>query len=327
MNLETTWLGMSLKNPMVPSASPLSQDLDSARRLEDAGAAALIMYSLFEEDLLAEQEQLSRLMEYQDLGHCEADSYLPVPGNYQTGLDEYLEQLQALKSALDIPVVASLNGASDNGWVEHGRELEQAGADALELNIYFIPDPDEDAATVEARYEAILKRLKQAVAIPVNIKLSPFFSSLGHLVGRLEAAGADGVSLFNRFYQPDLDLDSLKIRPELQYSLPYESLLRMHWIGKLHDRVSLSLGATGGIHGAEQALKMLLAGAHVVHQCSVLLEQGPQALTRTLDGIVTWMEEQEYESLRQLIGSSCQNRAINPEAWDRLNYIRTLRND
>ncbi len=325
MNLHTTWLGMSLNNPLVPSASPLSQDIDEARRLEDAGAAALIMYSLFEEDIIAEEEQLSRLMEFQDIGHCEADSYLPVPDGYRSGLDEYLEQLQALKAALDIPVVASLNGATDGGWVEHGRELEQAGADALELNIFFIPDPGEDAVAVEARYEAILRQLKGAVGIPVNVKLSPFFTSLGKLVQRLEAAGADGVSLFNRFYQPDLDLDTLKIHPALQYSVPYESLLRMHWIGKLRDRVRLSLGATGGIHGAEQALKVLLAGANVVHQCSVLLQQGPQALTDTLRGIEAWMEEKEYDSLEQLIGSSCQNRAINPEAWDRLNYIRTLR--
>ena len=325
MNLQTTWLGMSLKNPLVPSASPLSQDLDSARRLEDAGAAALVMYSLFEEDILAEQERLTQLLEFQDLGHGEADSYLPLHEDYQTGLDQYLEQLQRLKKSLEIPVIASLNGSSDSGWVEHGRELQQAGADALELNIYFLPDISEDAAAVENRYLSILKQLKQQVTIPVNIKLAPYFTSLGHFVRQLEAAGADGVSLFNRFYQPDLDLETLQVEPELHYSQPYEALLRMHWIGKLYDRVGLSLAATGGIHGSEDALKLLLVGAQVVHQCSVLLEKGPEALTETLNGIVEWMEEREYESLQQLIGSSCHNRAVNPEAWDRIHYIRTLR--
>ncbi len=324
MNLETTWLGLKLKNPLVPSASPLSRDLDMARRLEDAGAAALIMYSLFEEEILAEEEQLSRLMEFQDLGHGEADSYLPLHPDYRSGLDEYLEQLQALKAALDIPVIASLNGSSESGWVEHGRELEQAGADALELNIFFIPDPTQSATEVDERYVAILRRLRAAVHIPITVKLAPFFSSPGHLVLQLEQAGANGVALFNRFYQPDLDLDSLEVRPQLELSAPHEALLRLHWIGKLHDRVRLSLSATGGIHDAEQALKMLLAGASVVHQCSVLLEQGPQALTHTLDGITAWMEDKEYASLSQLIGSSCQQHSIDPEAWDRINYLNTL---
>ena len=325
MNLQTTWLGLTLKNPLVPSASPLAQDLDMARRLEDAGAAALIMDSLFEEDILAEEERLAQLMEFQDLGHGEADSYLPLSADYQTGLDEYLERLRVLKNSLEIPVIASLNGASDSGWVEHGRELQQAGADALELNIYFLPDLDESAESVESRYTAILGRLKNSIDIPVTVKLAPYFTSLGHFVRRLEAAGADGVSLFNRFYQPDLDLETLQVEPELHYSLPYEALLRLYWIGKLRDRVGLSLGATGGIHGAEDALKLLLAGAQVVHQCSILLQKGPQALADTLAGIVEWMEEREYESMQQLIGSSCHNRSVNPEAWDRINYIRTLR--
>jgi len=324
MNLETTYLGMNLKNPLVPSASPLSRDLDMARRLEDAGAAALVMYSLFEEEVIAEEEQLTGLMEFQDLGHGEASSYLPLHPDYRTGLDEYLEQLQALKSALEIPVIASLNGATEGGWVEHGRELEAAGADALELNIFFLPGVDEPCEAVEQRYVSILRQLKGQVRIPVTVKLSPYFTSLGYLVRQLEAAGADGVVLFNRFYQPDLDLETLEVKPQLHLSHPYEALLRMHWIGRLYCKVDLSLAATGGIHTAEQALKLLLAGASVTHMCSVLLEAGPEVISRTLDEMARWMEEKEYESVRQLIGSTCQEHAIDPEAWDRVNYIRTL---
>ena len=295
-----------------------------AKRLEDAGAAALVMYSLFEEEVIAEEEQLTRLMEFQDLGHGEADSYLPLHPDYKTGLDEYLEQLQALKSALEIPVVASLNGATESGWVEHGRELEEAGADALELNIYFIPDVEEFCDTVEARYVSILRQLKEQVRIPVAVKLSPYFTSLGHLVRQLEAAGADGVVLFNRFYQPDLDLETLEVEPRLHLSHPYESLLRMHWIGKLYCKVDLSLAATGGIHGAPEALKMLLAGASAVQMASALLQHGPELLGEILAEMERWMEEKEYESVNQLIGSTCQERAIDPQAWDRVNYIRTL---
>jgi len=324
MNLETTYLGLKLRNPLIPSASPLSKELDMAKRLEDAGAAALVMYSLFEEEVIAEEEQLTRLMEFQDLGHGEADSYLPLHPDYKTGLDEYLEQLQALKSALEIPVIASLNGATESGWVEHGRELEEAGADALELNVFFLPDVEESCDSVEARYVGILRQLKEQVRIPVAVKLSPYFTSLGHLVRQLEAAGADGVVLFNRFYQPDLDLETLEVEPRLHLSHPYESLLRMHWIGKLYCKVDLSLAATGGIHGATEALKMLLAGASAVQMASALLQRGPEVLGETLEEMSRWMEEKEYESVNQLIGSTCQERAIDPQAWDRVNYIRTL---
>lgn len=325
MNLETTYLGLKLKNPLVPSASPLSRDLDTARRLEDAGAAALVMYSLFEEDVLAEEEQLTGLMDFQDLGHGEADTYLPLHPDYKTGLDEYLEQLQALKSSLDIPVVASLNGATESGWVEHGRELEQAGADALELNVYSLPAVEDSAEVVEGRYINILRQLKSHVQIPVTVKLSPYFTSLGYFVRQLETAGADGVVLFNRFYQPEMNLDTLDVEPQLHLSQPYESLLRMHWIARLYDKVGLSLAATGGIHGAQQVLKMLLAGASVAHVCAVLLQRGPEVIGEILQDMTQWMEEKEYESVNQLMGSACQVNAIDPEAWDRINYIKTLR--
>ena len=325
MNLETTYLGLKLKNPLVPSASPLSRDLDMAKRLEDAGAAALVMYPLFEEDVLAEEERLTGLMDFQDLGHGEADTYLPLSPDYKTGLDEYLEQLQALKSSLEIPVIASLNGATESGWVEHGKELEQAGADALELNVYFLPAVEDSAEVIEGRYLNILRQLKARVQIPVTVKLSPYFTSLGNFVRQLETAGADGVVLFNRFYQPEMNLDTLDVQPELHLSQPYESLLRMHWIARLYDKVGLSLAATGGVHGAAQALKMLLAGASVVHICAVLVQRGPDSLHEILQEMTEWMEEKEYESIYQLMGSACQVNAIDPEAWDRMNYIKTLR--
>ncbi len=325
MNLETTYLGLKLKNPLVPSASPLSRDLDTAKRLEDAGAAALVMYSLFEEEILAEEEQLTGLMDFQDLGHGEADTYLPLSPEYQTGLDEYLEQLQTLKSNLDIPLIASLNGATESGWVEHGKELEQAGADALELNLYFLPTAEDSADVIENRYLNILRQLKSQVQIPVTVKLSPYFTSLGHFVRQLETTGADGVVLFNRFYQPEMNLDTLEVQPELHLSHPYEALLRMHWIARLYDKVDLSLAATGGVHSAPEAIKMLLAGASVVHMCAVLLKQGPEALSTVLTDMTAWMEEKEYESVYQMMGSACQVNAIDPEAWDRMNYIKTLR--
>jgi len=325
MNLETTYLGMKLKNPLVPSASPLSKDLDMARKLEDAGASALVMYSLFEEEIIAEEEKLEQMMGFQDIGHGEADSYLPLHHGYKTQLEEYLEQLANLKQALDIPVIASLNGVSDGGWVEHARELEAAGADALELNLYLIPAMQESAESVEQRYIDVIKHLKSSISLPVTVKLSPYFSSLGNLVLQLEQAGAEGVSLFNRFYQPDLDLDTLEINPVLHLSEPYEALLRMHWIARLCGRVDLSLAATGGIHGVEQVSKMLLAGANITHLCSVLLQQGPQVITSILSDLSHWMEEKEYSSVEQLTGSVCQIHAPDPVAYDRANYLTVLK--
>jgi len=325
MNLETTYLGLKLKNPLLPSASPLSKDLDMARRLEDAGASALVMYSLFEEEILAEEESLEQMMGFQDIGHGEADTYLPLSHDYKTQLEEYLEQLAALKRSLEIPVIASLNGVTDGGWIEHARELEEAGADALELNVYFTPAMQEPADSIEQRYVDILTHLKSSISLPITVKLSPYFSSLGNLVQRLEGAGADGVALFNRFYQPDLDLDTLEINPVLHLSEPYEALLRMHWIARLCGRVDLSLAATGGIHGVEQVSKMLLAGANVTHLCSVLLKQGPQVISTILDDLSRWMEEKDYSSVEQLTGSVCQIHAPDPVAYDRANYLKVLK--
>ncbi len=325
IDLSTDYLGLKLKNPLVPSASPLSRDLDAALRLEDAGAGALVMYSLFEEELQAEDAMLDRFLLHADLGHAEADSFLPGHGKFQGGLERYLEHLQRLKSRLEIPVVASLNGVSLSGWVELGRALQQAGADALELNVYHVAaEMLESGAAVEARYLSLLHELRSVVSLPVVMKLPPFFSSLPHFVRQLEFAGAQGVALFNRFYQPDIDLDTLCVVDRLHLSQPEEALLRIRWLSILHGRTRLTLAATGGVHGHEEALKLLLVGADVVHLASSLLQHGPARLTQILRDMEGWMDEREYVSVAQLKGSMSQKNLSDPTAMARASYLRVL---
>jgi dihydroorotate dehydrogenase (fumarate) len=325
IDLSTDYLGLKLKNPLVPSASPLSADIDMALRLEDAGAAALVMYSLFEEELLAEDAMMDRFLLHAGLGHGEADGFLPDHGEYQGGLERYLSHLHQLKRRLDIPVVASLNGVSASGWVELGRALEQAGADALELNVYHVAaDFEASAQTVEARYIELLRELRQVVSLPIAMKLSPFFSSLPHFVKQIEDAGAQGVALFNRFYQPDIDLDELRMDDRLHLSHADEALLRIRWIAILSGRTRLTLAATGGVHSEAEALKLMLAGADVVHLASCLLQHGPDKLTAILAAMQNWMEEKEYESLAQLKGSMGQKNLPDPSAVARASYLRVL---
>lgn len=325
MDLSTNYLGLTLKNPLVPSASPLSKNTDTAKKLEDAGASALVMYSLFEEEIIEEEADYDFLLHGQSMGHGEADSYLPIPAIYKNCLDLYLEQIQKLKQQLDIPVIASLNGVTNSGWTTHARDLQSAGADALELNIYYIPvDINESSADVEQRYIDILKAVKEQVTIPVTCKLTSQFSSPGHFIRQLEAAGADGVALFNRFYQPDINLQSLKIDPKLTLSSPYEMLLRMHWIALVHGRTDLSLAATGGIHSSESVVKLLLAGADVTHLCSILIKQGPEVIGTILAGLERWLEDNQFQSVTQLKGSVSQGKATNPAAYERLNYLQIL---
>ncbi|MDA8257679.1 MAG: dihydroorotate dehydrogenase-like protein [Betaproteobacteria bacterium] len=325
IDLSTDYLGLRLKNPLVPSASPLSRNLDTALRLEDAGAAALVMYSLFEEELRAEDAMLDRFLLHADLGHGEADSFLPGHGEFRGGLERYLEHLQRLKSRLEIPVVASLNGVSPSGWVELGRALQQAGADALELNVYNVAaEMLESGEAVEARYLGLLRELRSVVSLPIVMKLSPFFSSLPHFVKQLENAGANGVALFNRFYQPDIDLDNLYVMDQLHLSYPDEALLRIRWLSILHGRTRLTLAATGGVHGHEEALKLLLVGADVVHLASCLLEHGPARLTQILHDMERWMTAREYTSVAQLKGSMSQKNLSDPTAMARASYLRVL---
>jgi dihydroorotate dehydrogenase (fumarate) len=327
VDLSTDYLGMKLRNPLVPSASPLSRSLTTARQLEDAGASAIVMYSLFEEELRHEEEITTRFLIHQELGHAEANSFLPFHEQHKRGLDQYREQLAALKRSLDIPVIASLNGVSLDGWVANGRELEQAGADALELNAYFLAaDMEQSSAELESHYLELVRELRSQVAIPVTVKLSSQFTTIPHFVKQLEAAGADGVAVFNRFYQPDIDLDSLRIAPRLHLSTSADALLAMRWIALLYGRVGLSLAATGGVHTAADALKMLLAGADVVHLCSALIGHGPQRLAQIGSDMQDWMEEQGFDSVAEIKGRVSQRHAADPAALERANYLWVLDN-
>lgn len=327
VDLTTQYLGLKLANPLVASASPLSKELDSAKRVEDAGAAALVMYSLFEEKITSEHQQMERFFYQQAIGHGEADSFHPMPTNLQTYQERYIEQLQKLKAALSIPIIASLNGTSLGGWVDYGKELEQAGADALELNIYHLAaNSNESSEQVENRYLEILRELKSHVHIPIAMKISSQFSSPIHFAKRLEIAGANGLTIFNRFYQPDIDLETLEVLPKLELSTTQEALLRIRWTALLYGRTQLSLAVTGGFHQTPDILKALLAGADVVQLCSVLLKEGVGRLTDILTELEIWLDAHEYDSIEQLKGSVSQQNAIDPSAYERANYVQILDN-
>ena len=325
VDLSTQYLGLKLNNPLVPSASPLSKDLIAAKQLEDAGASALVMYSLFEEQIESESKRHDRFFHQQAIGHAEADSFHPLHFDYDSYQERYLENLQQLKSDLDIPVIASLNGTTPKGWIEYGKEIQQAGADALELNVYYIAaDIELSAQDIENQYLKILTELRHHVTIPVTMKLSPQFSSPLNFIRKLEQAGANGVALFNRFYQPDIDLETLLITPKIKLSTSAETLLRIRWVALLYNQVNLSIAVTGGFHTVEDIIKALLAGADITHLCSVLLEKGPLHLKQLLVELNDWLEQHEYESIQQLKGSLSQKNAINPTDYERANYIEVL---
>lgn len=327
MDLTTHYLGLTLKNPIVPSASPLSRSLEMTRLMEDSGASAIIMYSLFEEKIRSEEESMVRFLHHQDTGFGEADSFLPSHMDFPGELDHYLEQIAKLKANLNIPVIASLNGITPGGWIEHAKDIEQSGADALELNVYYVAaEINQSGGEVEQRYIDLLIELRKQINIPVNIKLSSSFSALGYMVKQLEEAGANGVALFNRFYQPDIDIHNLRLRSTLRPSSSNEILLPMHWIAILYGRTNLSLGATSGIHTSEDMIKLLLAGADVVHLCSLLLEKGPRAITPLLTELENWMEEQGFETLSDVRGRMSQLNVPDPTAFERANYIQVLDN-
>ncbi|TAH44970.1 MAG: dihydroorotate dehydrogenase-like protein [Betaproteobacteria bacterium] len=323
-DLSTNYLGLLLKNPLVPSSTPLSHKIDRVLHLEDAGAAAVVLHSLFEEDVRNEERMLERfLMNPEAFG--EAVGHLPLRDDYLSKLDTYLETIAVLKARCSIPIVASLNGASQSGWVELGREMQHAGADALELNAWYLPgDAEVSGQAIEDSYLTLLRDLKSTVTIPVTMKLSPFFSSLPHFVRRAEAAGAAGVSLFNRFFQPDIDLDTLTVVDRAQLSSSADGLLTMRWIAILRGRCSLTLAATGGVHTAADALKMLLAGADVVHMASALLMHGPELLRTVANDMARWLEENEYASVEQLKGAMSQHNLPDPSAFARAAYLHAL---
>jgi dihydroorotate dehydrogenase (fumarate) len=325
MDLSTSYLGLTLKNPIVPSASPLSRSLDTMKRLEDAGASAIVLYSLFEEQIEHESAELNHYLRYGTESFAEALSYFPQTEEYSLGPDEYVEHVRKAKEALRIPVIGSINGISTGGWIEYARKIQQAGADALELNVYYIPtDPRLTGGEVDQRYLQVLKAVKGAVTIPVAMKLSPFFSSLAGLAQQLVAARADGLVLFNRFYQPDIDLEHLEVKPEVTLSDPSSIRLPLRWIAILHGRVKASLAATSGIHSAEDVLKLLMAGADVTMMCSALLKHGPAHIRRVLTDMEQWMAQHEYESVRQMKGSMSQKSVADPSAFERANYMKAL---
>ena len=325
MDLSTTYLGLRLPHPLMPGASPMVDNLDTVKRLEAAGAAAIVMHSLFEEQIVQDQLASFHFTERHAESFAEALSYFPRPGEYALGPEQYLAQVARIKAAVSVPVIASLNGTTSGGWVGYARRIQEAGADALELNVYYLAtDPQEPGEVVERRTLDILRAVKQAVIIPVAVKLSPFFSSLSHFAAELDAAGADGLILFNRFYQPDIDAENLEVIPRLEFSTSAELLVRLRWLSVLSCQVRASLAITGGVHTAKDAIKAIMAGASAVQMVSELLRSGPAHLKTVLADLTHWMEENEYESIEQMRGSMNLARSPDPAAFERANYIRVL---
>jgi dihydroorotate dehydrogenase (fumarate) len=325
VDLSTRYLGLELRNPIVVSACPLSEDLDQLARLEAAGAAAAVFPSLFEEQIEAEELEIHGYYEHGNEAFAESLSYFPEMQDYNVGPTQYLRRLEAAKQAVSIPVIGSLNGRTTGGWVRYASMIEEAGADALELNIYFVPaDAEMSAEAVERRYLELVEAVRDAVSIPLAIKVMPFFSAFANMARRFVVAGADGLVLFDRFVHPDIDLESLHVRPHLELSRPIESRLPMTWIALLRGRVEASLAATSGVHSADDALKLLLVGADVTMVASSLYKGGPRRITELLTGIRCWLEEKEYESVEQMKGSLSQQHCPDPAAFERAGYMMTI---
>jgi len=326
VDLRTTYLGLTLRSPLVASASPLSRDIDGICRLEEAGAGAVVLYSLFEEQLRQEEIDLEYHLNAGTESFAESLTYFPQPSEFQTGPEGYLEHIRKAKATVKIPIIASLNGSTLGGWTKFAAQIERAGADAIECNIYYIPtDPNVAAADIEKNYFDILQAVKSAVKIPVAVKLSPFFSNMANMAHRLDAAGADALVLFNRFYQPDIDLEELEIRPNVLLSTPQALRLPLTWIGILFGRLNAGLAATGGVHGAEDVIKLLMVGANVTMMCSALMRHGINHLRHVERELRNWMEEHEYESIVQMQGSMSQLRCPDPGAFERAQYMRAVK--
>lgn len=325
MDLRTTYLGFSLNGPLMPGASPLGHDIGRVRELEDAGASAIVLPSLFEEEIRREELAADAFLGEPAEAFAEALSYFPASDVFARRTDAYLEHLRRVTEAVAVPVIASLNGESPGGWSRYARLMVESGAAAIELNLYSIAtDRTEEGTTREARELEVVGAVRREVGVPVAVKLSPFYSSIPHFTARLESAGADGVVLYNRFYQPDIDPEALELRSELALSRPDELRLRLHALALLSPHTTLSLGATGGVHDALGAVKALMAGAHAVQMVSALLERGPSYLRTVRSELTRWLEEHEYDSLSQLIGSMNFARSPNPAAYERANYARLL---
>jgi dihydroorotate dehydrogenase (fumarate) len=326
MNLTTTYLGQTLRSPLVPSAAaPLSEDIDNIQRMEDAGAGAIVLHSLFEEQLVQEKFELHHHLTYGTESFAESLTYFPEPDTFQVGPELYLEHIRQAKERVGIPIIASLNGYTPGGWVEYARLMQQAGADAIELNIYEVPtDSDRSAAEVEQNYIKILQDVKAEVTIPVAIKLSPFFSNIANMAKQLDRAGADGLVLFNRFYQPDIDLEKLEVCPHLILSTSHAMRLPMRWIAILSGHIQADLAATSGIQTGQHVIKMLMVGAKITQICSVLLRHGIYQIRVIEQEILDWMEEHEYESIQQMQGSLSQIHCADASAFERAQYMKAI---
>lgn len=318
-------MNLKLKNPLVPSASPLSKDIDTIKKLEDAGAAAIVMYSIFEEQISFEAEELDHFLTHGAESFAEALSYFPDQDDFHTGPDEYLEHIQKAKQATNIPIIGSLNGISTGGWIDFAQKIEQAGADALELNVYFLPtDVKKDPRRIENLYRIILKAVKANVKIPVAMKLSPYFSSMAYMAKELDQEGADALVMFNRFYQPDLDMENLEVKPGVTLSTSNDLRVPLRWIAILYGRIKANLAGTTGVHSAIDTIKLIAAGADIAQVCAVLLKKGPAYLGTILKDLEKWLEEKEYDSLSTLKGSMSQKSVAEPAAFERANYMKAL---
>jgi dihydroorotate dehydrogenase (fumarate) len=325
IDLSTTYLGLKLKNPLVASASPLCEDVDNIRRMEDAGAAAVVLHSLFEEQIDFESQHLDRFLSQGTESFAESLSYFPAMGNYRLGPDDYLEHIRRAKAAVRIPVIGSLNGVSTGGWTRYAKMIQEAGADALELNVYYIPtDPEMDSAQVEQMYLDLVRHVKGTLKIPVAVKLGHAFTAMANMARKLDQAGANALVLFNRFYQPDFDLEKLEAVPHLTLSTSYELLLRLHWVALLYGRIRADLAVTGGVHTAQDVLKAMMAGARVAMMTSALLKNGIGHLAKLRTDLLAWMEEHEYASIRQMQGSMSYRSVAQPAAFERGNYMKVL---
>ncbi len=324
-DLSTSWMGLTLAHPIVMGASPLVDNLDSVKKLEDAGVAAITMHSLFEEQLAADQLAAHRFFDGPANSYAEAANWFPSTADFKLGPDAYLEQIRKIRAAVKVPVIGSLNGSTPGGWIDYAKQIEQAGAHGLELNLYALhSDPTKDAHTVEKQQLDIILAVKKSVKIPVAVKLSPFYSSLPAFVTSLENAGVAGVVLFNRLYQPDIDVEHLALERVLQLSERSELSLRLQWLALLSPKTTLSLACSGGVHEPVDVLKALMAGAHVVQVVSSVLQHGPKRIAELKKGLAAWLEEHEYESVKQITGSMNLVRCPDPSAYERANYVKLL---
>lgn len=325
MDITTKYMRMKLRSPLVVSASPLSEDIGNIKKMEDAGAGAVVLYSLFEEQILLEQKEVFYHTTAGTYSFAEALTYFPEADEYKVGPDGYLELIRKAKEAVSIPIIASLNGSTNGGWIDYAKKMQEAGADAIELNIYYIPtDINLSSLEIENNYIEIVKHVKSAVSIPVAVKLSPFFTNMANLAKRIDDVGADALVLFNRFYQPDIDLDELEVKPQIQLSHSSAARLPMRWIAILKGRIRADLAATSGIQSADDVIKMLMAGANVTMMCSALFKNGIYHISQIEKEMIEWMTEKEYESVQQLQGSISQQNVADPSSFERAQYMKAL---